>query len=99
MATKKITPLQKEIFQAYVAAKKSGTWDMECQYQGSKDQFIQWLRDKKTSKILWSEIESRFCTISQQLMGSTDFFDNPTYPYLQSMQKGFKTFLCDLGIE
>jgi len=98
MATARITQFQAELFKKYIAAKQTDNWDFPDKFQGNKEDLISKLKEGKTFKKLWEEIEFRYCSVSALLMASPEVLNHIDSSYRKSMLKGFKELCNNLGI-
>lgn len=98
MTTTRITPKQKQIFEAHVNAYKTGKWDYPEGFKGNLADLVNALNEGKTIKKFWEEIVTRFVSITSQLMASPELFGIETSAFYTDTRKGFKVTLTKIGI-
>ena len=98
MANARITPKQKQIFEAHANAYKTGNWDYPDGFQGNLADVVNALNEGKTIKKFWEEIVNRFVSITSQLMASPELFNIETSAFYTDTRKGFKVTLTKIGI-
>lgn len=99
MAAKRITPLQKQIFEAHLEAYKNNSWDYPDGFKGGIAEIMQALKDGKTIKGVWEQVVTRYVSITSQLYASPNVFGHLTDAYIAQTRKGFKDLLNIHGVE
>jgi hypothetical protein len=93
---KRVTKFQKMLIEKHFEAKKTGQWDLNYvkTLAELKDAYFHGL----TVKNSYETIESRYVSITSQLIASTDIFAHLTGAYKRDMTRGFKTIFETLKI-
>jgi len=98
MATERISPKQKQIFDAHAKAYQTGNWDYPESFKGNLTDLIKELNEGKTFKQLWEETVSHFVSITSQMMASPEMFGFTSSKFYTDTRKGFKVTLTKIGI-
>lgn len=94
---KRITPLQKKIADAHIAAMATNKYD-DPALDGSLEQLKATLLNGKTVRYIAEVIKDRRVSITSQLIASGGLFGHQTKAFKKGMYDGFKEFLTNLNI-
>ena len=89
--TNRLSPLQSEIANRHIAAKKSGIF--ECRKVSNVDDLITAIVMGETSNVLLYEIEMRYVPITSILMSNPATFGHLSDAYIKAIRHGFKVLL------
>lgn len=94
---KRITPVQKKIADAHIAAHLAKTFSDPV----VKDtpQLLDALTSGETFSELYNQIEIRYTSVTGMLMSSPNFFGHLSVNYKSGIYNGFKTFLNQHNIK
>jgi hypothetical protein len=93
MATARITPKQKQIFDAHLEAYKTGNWDYPKGFKGTANELMALVESGKTFKGVWEQVVSRYVSVTSQLIASPELFNHTTDAYVKQARDGFKILL------
>lgn len=92
---KRLTPLQKSIYDRHIEAKLTDTFD-DCQASNS-DELRALLIEGKALRPIIEELETRYVTITSQLYSNV--FGHVSEAYKKQIKQGFRILLNSLEIQ